>query len=139
VGPDQLADGRLGGGQQVAVGGVDQLQGGGHVDPAPQGLQLLGPLGVDGDVQGGQAQRVELAGGLQGPDGGPGPGLGPGHHPVAGGGGGAGGGGTMGGAGRRRGWSWRAYCRAPMVARSRASTRTTTSWRGLGGARRWLT
>src|SRR4029453_14857671 len=44
VGADQLADGRLGGGQQVAVGGVDHLQGGRHVDPGPQRRQLLGPL-----------------------------------------------------------------------------------------------
>src|SRR6266542_4057434 len=36
------------------------------------------------------------------------------------------------------GLSCRAYWSAPMAARSRSSRSTTTSWRGLGGASRWL-
>ena len=65
--------------------GVDHL-GKRHVDPGPQGRQLPGLLGVDGDVL----------------------------------------------AVIRSGLSWRAYCSAPMVARSSASTSTHHLVAGLG-------
>jgi hypothetical protein len=45
VGADPLGDGLLDGGQQVAVGGVDQLQGERDVDLGPEPAQLAGVVG----------------------------------------------------------------------------------------------